>query len=184
MIYYTYVAMKSREREPVNRFSEDDIIQAKKIFAGTEYYADEGWLRKLIPQRLSVQFPNCVIHQDLIDESVVSFEVTEEGNEIFEVRLEALNPDTLRVRKYNGIPHQGLASDFYKNILPDFARQCGFRFIIGNNNKSNLSFFIEELGRTHLSEVTEECFYKLGLIEMHPYATVQFLYPEDKAYYT
>ncbi len=94
-------------------------------------------------------------------------------------------PEGLFVADYDGESKRGLASDFYKNNLEDFARTLGFRYILGINESKNVSFFKEKIGRFLYEDIKPEFRESLfptsnsSTIEKSP-PSVQFIYPEDK----
>lgn len=88
------------------------------------------------------------------------------------------NPLTLYVGDFDGETHKGIGSDFYNNTLPNFARKLGFRYIIGQNNARNISFFVGTLGRTMYRDIKPE--YRSQLFPSSDFQTIQFLYPEDR----
>ncbi len=94
------------------------------------------------------------------------------------------NPQALMVGDFDGEPHQGIGQDFYKNVLPQLARNLGLRFIIGDNRTQNVSFFTETLGRYTLDQLKPEYQETLfpGRAGWQDF-TIQFLYPEDAGKY-
>jgi hypothetical protein len=100
--------------------------------------------------------------------------------------------EVLRVGNYGGIKGQGLGKEFYKKTLPDVAIKMGIRYIVGENNDTNIGFFTSTetgLGRVTIDAIRPEFRSKFFPHETdleetpHPYHTVQFLFEEDKNRY-
>lgn len=76
----------------------------------------------------------------------------------------------------------GGATSFYKQ-LHSSALEMGMRFILGGNNKSNVRYFINKLGRVSLSMIRpglREVFHsKPDITDQYVY-TIDFLHPEDR----
>ncbi len=94
------------------------------------------------------------------------------------------NPQALLVVDFDGETGQGIGTDFYTNTLPTFCKQLGLRFIVGQNNGLNISFFRDQLGRYTMQDIRPE--YQEHFFPGHsndPLVTIQFLYDEDVAKY-
>lgn len=102
------------------------------------------------------------------------------------VKMDA--PNTLYVADYDGEIGKGIASEFYKKTLPETIKKLGFRYIYGQNNIKNISFFADTLKRARVVDIRPEFREQFfpGISINDPRAqldTVQFLYPEDEAKY-
>lgn len=90
------------------------------------------------------------------------------------------NPQALYIVDYDGETGAGIGQDFYKNVLPEFCRRNGLRFIAGQNRVHNISFFLKTLGRYSNEDLKPEyrkTFFPEGSLDS--LFTIQFLYPED-----
>lgn len=101
----------------------------------------------------------------------------------------ANNPETIFVSSYGdnvAIRHQKVGTEFYEHFAACL-KKIGFRFILGENNPSNITFYLNVLGRVRLLDVKNELMGILGYTYRTPKSnemyTVQFLYPEDKELY-
>ena len=77
---------------------------------------------------------------------------------------------------------KGIAKQFYL-ILEDLAKKMGFHFICGSNQKRNMGFFLNKLGRVQATHINEGLLSKIlpnSDPEEYDCITVKFLYPEDK----
>ncbi len=77
---------------------------------------------------------------------------------------------------------KGVAKSFYKR-LQDVARKMGFRYITGNNDTRNLSFFTGTLGRSLIKDIKPEYWHLFMSTQQRAPSdtdTIDFLYPEDK----
>ncbi len=96
--------------------------------------------------------------------------------------------EVLQVSDFDGETQTGIGTDFYQNSLPPLARALGFRFVTGQQNDNNLSFFTKKLGRSTYNDLKEEVRATIfpGYSEnsgIGAIPTIQFLYPEDRASY-
>ncbi|MCL5774631.1 MAG: hypothetical protein M1333_00295 [Patescibacteria group bacterium] len=106
---------------------------------------------------------------------------------------EPASPEVLHTVFFDTERRQGIGKEFYQSTLPGVAKQFGIRFIVGNNNVANLSFFADAetgLGRSSLNQIKPEYrkqFFPNFSVDdpTRDYSqyTVQFLYPEDKKKY-
>lgn len=82
---------------------------------------------------------------------------------------------------------QKIAGSFYDN-LAEVAREMGFRFVFGQNNPENVTYFTRKLGRSIISNIRPDLRRRIispNYFKKHPgadpkFCTVEFLYPEDK----
>ncbi len=98
------------------------------------------------------------------------------------LRLHPDNPQALFVGDFDGETHQGIGRDFYMNILPSLAKELGLRYIVGQNNVSNITFFTETLARYTKDELKPEFRIRLfseSITNADQNFTIQFLYDED-----
>ncbi|MCF7834130.1 MAG: hypothetical protein K9L98_02115 [Candidatus Pacebacteria bacterium] len=96
------------------------------------------------------------------------------------VLLYPSNPEALFVKDFDGETQQGIGQDFYKNQLPVLAKNLGLRFVVGQNNGGNFTFFKDTLGRYTQEDLKPE--FRVVLFPDHindRFFTIQFLYPED-----
>ncbi|MDQ3018611.1 MAG: hypothetical protein M3Q64_01935 [bacterium] len=101
--------------------------------------------------------------------------------------------EVLYINNYDGLAKAGIGKAFYTETLPKVAKQFEIRFIVGNNNDSNIEFFTDEnkLGRSSLKDIKheyrEKFFPNIDANESDEKvlknATIQFLYEEDKKIY-
>ena len=90
------------------------------------------------------------------------------------------NKKALLIADYDGEIGKGIAQDFYLNKIPELSCKMNLRFVVGENNSGNISFFKEKLNRYLLSDLKDE--YRNTLFPGHsndPHFTIQFLYKED-----
>ena len=101
-----------------------------------------------------------------------------------EIKLSA-EGDKLNVGYYwdrEDFRQKGVATSFYTR-LHIIAAQMGFRFIIGGNNKNNVSYFTKKLGRSTLAQIRPEfrtVFHLNPQNTDNDTFTIYFLKPEDK----
>lgn len=98
------------------------------------------------------------------------------------LKLHPANPAALFVGEFDGETHQGIGQDFYTNTLPPLAKKIGLRYIVGQNNVSNITFFRETLGRYTKEELKPEFQTRLfseSVTNADQNFTIQFLYNED-----
>ena len=133
------------------------------------------------------------LHAEFAKDIFFDKKVTFEDKILMFASIERQADDILLISYYAGQKHQGIASSFYKESLPGFARELGVRFIVGHNNLRNLSFYVDSdkgLGRSHLGDIKPEFrkkFFPRFNPDENPEAletfTIQFLYEEDKEKY-
>lgn len=97
--------------------------------------------------------------------------------------------NVLYVMDFDSIEHKGIGTEFYTDILPEIAKKTEIRYIIGQNNSNNISFFTQSngLNRSLITDLKPEfakyLFPQLdpnSLTEHETLNTIQFLYEEDK----
>ena len=67
--------------------------------------------------------------------------------------------EVLRVGNYDGVQGRGLGKEFYQKTVPDIAKQMNIRYIVGENNSSNIGFFTNPetgLGRATIDQIKPE----------------------------
>lgn len=69
--------------------------------------------------------------------------------------------DYIDHKKFHG---QGIGPGYYRQ-LEAFAKDLGYKYIVGINSPDNMSFFIDKLGRKHLLEAPKELQEYLALQE-------------------
>jgi len=153
---------------PIELTNEDDYNK----------YLEKREKRKKLDAKGMLQKPKSMdrLHQQFFEPANLSFS----DRVLMEctLNISKSNPTILQVVNYDGEKHQGIGQDFYKNILPNFARQNECRFIIGLNNSANSSFFIEMLGRYPIYCFKSEFRAELPCLVVD--TSVQILYEEDK----
>jgi GNAT superfamily N-acetyltransferase len=80
---------------------------------------------------------------------------------------------------------KGIGKAFYSQ-LREIAKSIGYRYITGSNNDTNISFFLNTLGRYTLPQIKSEHQRKFTHDpddEVNRNFTVDILYPEDKELY-
>ena len=96
-------------------------------------------------------------------------------------------PHTIYVDSYDGESHKGIGTDFYQNALPQFAKTVGKRFLVGHNREDNITFFVDQLGRSTYGEVLQqlrtEVFPTRNENSSGTRYTVQFLFESDQEKY-
>lgn len=115
----------------------------------------------LIPSRAIQVLNNPAKSRILFDNSVITYVALCEGlitstdRTVFSCELSTdwYCRDTLIVNRYDGVRGLGIATDFYTNILPTFASELGFKYILGENNSNNINFFTEKLGRVRYEDL-------------------------------
>lgn len=75
---------------------------------------------------------------------------------VCELRVVSGIEKILFVSNYDGETGLGIATDFYTNVLPKLAKEAGIRVIAGTNASSNLSFFLDKLGRYTFKQLKPE----------------------------
>lgn len=93
-------------------------------------------------------------------------------------RIYPYNKKALYMGDFDGETKNGIGQDFYMNTLPNFAKNLGLRFIVGENRMANYTFFKDKLKRYAIDELKPE-FRDLFIENENELFTIQFLYPED-----
>lgn len=101
--------------------------------------------------------------------------------------------NVLYVNNYDGQAHAGIATEFYGDILPTIAKKMNLRFIVGQNDPDNISFFTSPEGLNRVTrkqikpEYREKFFPNIDKNDTDSktldLATIQFLYEEDRVIY-
>lgn len=100
------------------------------------------------------------------------------------LRFQENGAPKLYVADYDGEKGLGGAIQFYTKILPSLAKQLGIRFIVGQNDGENLSFFTDKIGRCTYDQLKPTSKALLfpdsdeNFAQNH-FTTIQFIYPED-----
>jgi hypothetical protein len=94
-----------------------------------------------------------VMHWEFLD-SVLSQTINENEKILLNIALDQLGPE-LHVANYSDREEWrgvGIATSFYER-LREIAKKLGFQYITGDNNRKNISFFTNKLGRKRYEQL-------------------------------